>query len=131
MQIPSLGKGPGVTDPAASGRVPSLTSGGDGFDRCRDTRNHRRGRRSRRRYRSRPRPRAGGLLGFIEAAVAPGGGPEPHAHNNQAETFCLRSAELEFLDGDRTFTFSRGVPSLPSATPGGNPWALQQIPARR
>ena len=34
----------------------------------------------------------GGLLGFLEASVPPGGGPEPHAHNDQAETFSWRSA---------------------------------------
>jgi mannose-6-phosphate isomerase-like protein (cupin superfamily) len=49
-----------------------------------------------------------GLLGFIEATVPPGGGPEPHAHNDQAETFYLLSGELEFLDGDRTFTAAAG-----------------------
>ena len=37
--------------------------------------------------------RGRGLLGSIEATVAPGGGPESHAYNNQAETFCLLSAE--------------------------------------
>ena len=46
----------------------------------------------------------GGLLGFLDASVPPGGGPEPHAHNDQAETFYLLSGELEFLDGDRVFT---------------------------
>ena len=50
----------------------------------------------------------GGLLGFLEATVPPGGGPEPHAHNDQAETFYLLSGELEFLDGDRTFTAAAG-----------------------
>jgi len=50
----------------------------------------------------------GGLLGFVEASVPPGGGPEPHAHNDQAETFYLLSGELEFLDGDRTFTAVAG-----------------------
>ena len=49
-----------------------------------------------------------GLLGFIDASVPPGGGPEPHAHNDQAETFYLLSGELEFLDGDRTFTAAAG-----------------------
>lgn len=50
----------------------------------------------------------GGLLGFLDASVPPGGGPEPHAHNDQAETFYLLSGELEFLDGDRTFTAVAG-----------------------
>lgn len=50
----------------------------------------------------------GGLFGFLEASVPPGGGPEPHAHNDQAETFYLLSGELEFLDGDRTFAAVAG-----------------------
>jgi quercetin dioxygenase-like cupin family protein len=50
----------------------------------------------------------GGLLGFVEASVPPGGGPEPHAHNDQAETFYLLSGELEFLDADRVFTAVAG-----------------------
>lgn len=47
------------------------------------------------------------LLGFVEASVVPlGGGPVPHVHNDQAELFYLLSGQLEFLDGDRTFTAS-------------------------
>lgn len=49
-----------------------------------------------------------GRFGFLEASVPPGGGPEPHAHNDQAETFYLLFGELEFLDGDRTFTAVAG-----------------------
>jgi quercetin dioxygenase-like cupin family protein len=45
-----------------------------------------------------------GALGLIEASVPPGGGPEPHAHNDQDETFYMLSGELEFLDGDHAFT---------------------------
>lgn len=48
----------------------------------------------------------GGLFGFLDASVPPGGGPEAHAHNHQAETFYLLSGELEFLDGDRTQAIS-------------------------
>jgi quercetin dioxygenase-like cupin family protein len=49
-----------------------------------------------------------GLFGLLEGSVPPGGGPEPHAHNDQAETFFMLSGELEFLDGDRTFTAVTG-----------------------
>jgi quercetin dioxygenase-like cupin family protein len=49
-----------------------------------------------------------GLFGFLDASVPPGGGPEPHAHNDQGETFYLLTGELEFLDGDRTFTAVAG-----------------------
>ncbi len=50
----------------------------------------------------------GGVLGFLDASVPPGGGPEPHAHHDQDETFYMLSGELEFLDGDRTFTAVAG-----------------------
>jgi quercetin dioxygenase-like cupin family protein len=50
----------------------------------------------------------GGLLGFLDASIPPGGGPEPHAHHDQAESFYLLSGELEFLDGDRAFTAVAG-----------------------
>ena len=49
-----------------------------------------------------------GLLGFLEASVPPGGGPEPHAHNDQAETFYVLSGQLEFLNGDEVFTAVAG-----------------------
>ena len=50
----------------------------------------------------------GGALGFFDASVPPGGGPVPHAHNDQAETFYMLDGELEFLDGDKTFTAVAG-----------------------
>jgi quercetin dioxygenase-like cupin family protein len=50
----------------------------------------------------------GGLLGFIDASVPPGGGPDAHVHNDQDETFYLLSGELEFLDGDHAFTAHAG-----------------------
>jgi quercetin dioxygenase-like cupin family protein len=50
----------------------------------------------------------GGVLGFLDASVPPGGGPDPHAHNDQAETFYMLDGELEFLDGDKTFTAVAG-----------------------
>ncbi len=36
--------------------------------------------------------------------MPPGGGPPPHTHTRSDETFYLTSGELEFLEGERTFT---------------------------
>ncbi len=49
-----------------------------------------------------------GSLGFVEASVPPGGGPVAHQHDGADEAFYLISGELEFLDGDRTFTARSG-----------------------
>jgi len=49
-----------------------------------------------------------GSVGFVEATVAPGGGPMPHAHRNEDEIFYMLGGELEFLDGDRTFIAGPG-----------------------
>jgi quercetin dioxygenase-like cupin family protein len=49
-----------------------------------------------------------GALGLIEATVPPGSGPVPHAHAEQDETFYVLSGELEFLQGERTFTARTG-----------------------
>lgn len=49
-----------------------------------------------------------GGFGLIEATVPAGGGPGPHAHPNEEETFYLLAGELEFLDGDTTFTAVAG-----------------------
>lgn len=50
----------------------------------------------------------GGSLGLIEASVPPGGGPDPHTHRDQDETFYVLSGELEFLDGEKTFVAGPG-----------------------
>ena len=49
-----------------------------------------------------------GVLGAIEASVPPGGGPPPHSHSHSDETFYLLGGELEFLEGERTFTARTG-----------------------
>lgn len=49
-----------------------------------------------------------GAFGFIEATVPAGGGPPPHAHPDEEETFYLLSGELEFLDGEETFIAKAG-----------------------
>jgi mannose-6-phosphate isomerase-like protein (cupin superfamily) len=49
-----------------------------------------------------------GQIGLVEATVRPGGGPAPHVHERTDETFYMVNGELEFLDGDKTFTASAG-----------------------
>jgi quercetin dioxygenase-like cupin family protein len=49
-----------------------------------------------------------GSLGFVEASVPPGGGPAAHIHDGADEAFYLITGELEFLDGERTFTAHSG-----------------------
>ncbi|MBQ0997651.1 cupin domain-containing protein [Streptomyces sp. RK62] len=50
----------------------------------------------------------GGHLGFVEATVPAGGGPIPHAHTHEDETFYVLDGELEFVDGDHEFTAVAG-----------------------
>ncbi|MGW6746146.1 cupin domain-containing protein [Streptomyces sp. NPDC055025] len=50
----------------------------------------------------------GGSLGFIEASVPPGAGPEAHAHGTEDETFYLLDGELEFLNGDEIISAGPG-----------------------
>ncbi|MGW1886920.1 cupin domain-containing protein [Streptomyces sp. NPDC001970] len=49
-----------------------------------------------------------GALGFIEATVPAGGGPQAHVHLDTDETFYILDGELEFLDGDHIFTAVAG-----------------------
>ncbi|MGV9349613.1 quercetin 2,3-dioxygenase [Streptomyces spiralis] len=49
-----------------------------------------------------------GSIGFIEATVPAGGGPVPHAHTREDETFYVLDGELEFVDGDDVFTAVAG-----------------------
>jgi len=44
---------------------------------------------------------SGGAYFAMEAIVPPGGGPPPHIHRNEDETFYVLDGELEFLLGDR------------------------------
>jgi mannose-6-phosphate isomerase-like protein (cupin superfamily) len=51
---------------------------------------------------------AHGSIGIVQASVPPGGGPIPHTHLDQDETFYVLGGELEFLDGERTFVARTG-----------------------
>ena len=44
----------------------------------------------------------------MEASVPPGGGPPPHIHSREDETFYLIEGQIEFLLGDKTFTAGPG-----------------------
>lgn len=54
------------------------------------------------------RSQTGGRLGIGEAIVPPGGGPTPHAHAYEDESFYVLEGELEFLDGDKTLVMGPG-----------------------
>jgi quercetin dioxygenase-like cupin family protein len=49
-----------------------------------------------------------GNFGLLEATVPAGGGPPPHAHPTEEESFYMLAGELEFLDGEETFTAVAG-----------------------
>jgi quercetin dioxygenase-like cupin family protein len=44
----------------------------------------------------------------MEAVVPPGGGPPPHIHRHEAETFYVLEGEIQFLLGDQTITATTG-----------------------
>jgi quercetin dioxygenase-like cupin family protein len=44
----------------------------------------------------------------MEASVPPGGGPPPHIHSRENETFYLIEGAIEFLLGDKTLTAGPG-----------------------
>ncbi len=45
----------------------------------------------------------------MEVVGLPGSGPPPHIHHRVDETYCLLEGELEFLDGENTFTARAGA----------------------
>jgi quercetin dioxygenase-like cupin family protein len=47
---------------------------------------------------------SGGAYFAMEAIVPPGGGPPPHIHRNEDETFYVIEGEIEFLLGDEVVT---------------------------
>lgn len=81
----------------------------------------------------------GGALGMIEAEIVPGGGPPPHVHSREDETFHVLEGEIVFMvDGEshlvragETAFAPRGIPHtfrndsraaarvLVTLTPGG------------
>jgi len=51
---------------------------------------------------------SGGAYFAMEAYVPPGGGPPPHIHSNEDETFYLLEGECDFLLGDSWITAGIG-----------------------
>jgi quercetin dioxygenase-like cupin family protein len=51
---------------------------------------------------------SGGAYFAMEALVPPGGGPPPHIHSREDETFYLIEGEIEFQLGDETVTAGPG-----------------------
>ena len=47
---------------------------------------------------------SGGAYFAMEAYVPPGGGPPPHIHRNEDETFYVVEGQIEFLLGTETIT---------------------------
>jgi quercetin dioxygenase-like cupin family protein len=43
----------------------------------------------------------GGAFALFDSLVLPGGGPPPHIHTREAESFYVLEGEFEFLAGDR------------------------------
>ena len=52
---------------------------------------------------------SGGAYFAMEALVPPGGGPPPHVHSREDETFYVLEGELEFLLGDELVTAGPGA----------------------
>ena len=51
---------------------------------------------------------SGGAYFAMEALVPPGGGPPPHIHTREDETFYVLEGEVEFLLGDETIDAGPG-----------------------
>jgi quercetin dioxygenase-like cupin family protein len=60
---------------------------------------------------------SGGEYFAMEAIVPPGGGPPPHIHRNEDETFYIVEGECDFLLGEETITGGAGdFVSVPRGT---------------
>jgi quercetin dioxygenase-like cupin family protein len=51
----------------------------------------------------------GGVLSVVESHDLPGGGPPPHIHHREDETFQVLEGEYEFTCGGKTFTAQKGT----------------------
>jgi quercetin dioxygenase-like cupin family protein len=50
----------------------------------------------------------GGAFTLIHAEIAPGGGPPPHTHSREDETFVVLEGRITFTSDGRTFTAGPG-----------------------
>jgi quercetin dioxygenase-like cupin family protein len=51
----------------------------------------------------------GGVVSVVESLDVPGGGPPPHIHQHEDETFQILEGEYEWTVGEETFTATRGT----------------------
>jgi len=51
----------------------------------------------------------GGALSVVESVDPPGGGPPPHIHHREAETFQVLEGEYEFTCAGKTFKAAQGA----------------------
>ena len=51
----------------------------------------------------------GGVLSVVESHDQPGGGPPPHIHHREDETFQVIEGEYEFMCAGKTFTARKGT----------------------
>ena len=51
----------------------------------------------------------GGVLSVVESHDAPGGGPPPHIHHREDETFQILEGDFEFSVGDRKIMAKQGA----------------------
>jgi quercetin dioxygenase-like cupin family protein len=66
----------------------------------------------------------GGVLSVVESIDQPGGGPPPHIHHREDETFQVIEGEYEFTCGGKTFTAGKGATIF---APRGVPHAYRYI----
>src|SRR5438067_2286837 len=66
----------------------------------------------------------GGVLSVAESIDQPGGGPPPHIHHREDETFQVLEGEYEFTCGDKTFKVRKGATIF---APRGVPHAYRYI----
>ncbi|MES2923518.1 MAG: cupin domain-containing protein [Verrucomicrobiota bacterium] len=51
----------------------------------------------------------GGVVSAVESHDVPGGGPPPHVHHNEDETFQILEGEYEWTVGEQTFVAAKGT----------------------
>src|SRR5947207_3487283 len=52
----------------------------------------------------------GGVISAVESHDVPGGGPPPHIHHREDETFQILEGEYEWTVGGKTFMAQKGTP---------------------
>lgn len=56
-----------------------------------------------------PGSATGGVVSAVESHDLPGGGPPPHIHHREDETFQILEGEYEWTVGDQTFVARKGA----------------------